>query len=57
MQVSRSAYYSWRSNEREPEQPDIALKVKLKALFDGSKSTYGSRRLAKELTAAGFPVG
>lgn len=57
MQVSRSAYYSWRCNDSELEDPDSALKAKLKALFDASKSTYGSRRLAKELTDAGFPVG
>lgn len=57
MQVSRSAYYSWRSNERPLKEPDVALKAKLKALFEASKSTYGSRRLSRSLTEAGFPVG
>ncbi|MCW8451819.1 IS3 family transposase [Legionella quinlivanii] len=36
---------------------DSIDQAKLKALFMGSKNTYGSRRLAKELTAQGFPVG
>lgn len=57
MEVSRSAYYSWRSNDSHPEDPDKALKAKLKALFEASKSTYGSRRLVRDLTDAGFPVG
>lgn len=57
MQVSRSAYYSWRSTENQPKAPDIALKAKLKALFEESKSTYGTRRLSRDLTEAGFPVG
>lgn len=57
MQVSRSAYYSWRSNGSPPEHQDTALEAKLQTLFENSKKTYGSRRLAKELTGAGFPVG
>jgi len=57
MQVSRSAYYSWRSSGDQPAQQVSALEAKLKSLFEESKKTYGSRRLAKELTSVGFPVG
>nr|WP_253255884.1 IS3 family transposase [Legionella quinlivanii] len=57
MQVSRSAYYRWYSKGHHPKPQDTMLEAKLKALFGDSKNTYGSRRLAKELTAQGFPVG
>lgn len=57
MQVSRSAYYSWSSSSSEVKREDLEFKAKLKALFEASKNTYGSRRLAKELTKSGFSVG
>ncbi|RAP35723.1 hypothetical protein B1207_11590 [Legionella quinlivanii] len=57
MQVSRSAYYRWSSKGHHPKPQDAMLEARLKALFEDSKNTYGSRRLAKELTAQGFPVG
>ena len=57
MQVSRSAYYNWRSTANECSQPDITLKTKLKHLFEASRCTYGSRRLVKELAKSGYFEG
>lgn len=57
MQVSRSAYYSWCTADSRPTQHDLTLETKLKNIFEASKKTYGTRRLVKELTDAGFTVG
>lgn len=57
MQVSRSAYYRWRSVDSPAATLDLVLELRLKSFFEESKKTYGTRRLAKELVNAGFTVG
>ena len=58
MCVSRSGYYSWRNRslsvrDREREQ----LIPKVKAIHKKSRSTYGKRRIAKELQSEGISCG
>jgi transposase InsO family protein len=57
MVVSRSAYYDWLANQENIEQEEYALDTALKELFKASKNTYGSRRLAKELSKSIGPIG
>jgi transposase InsO family protein len=57
MQVSRSSYYEWRSCDKWPDTEEIMLKNKIQILFEGSRKTYGSRRLVKALKAEGYNLG
>ena len=57
MQVSRSAYYHWRTTEHAPNEGEMMLKTKIQSLFDKSRKTYGSRRLVIALNEQGYQVG
>jgi transposase InsO family protein len=60
MRVSRSGYYSWvhrRNNGSNPGSKNVALKVRIKAIFNESKGSYGSRRVLKKLQAEGYRLG
>jgi putative transposase len=55
--VSLSGYYAWR--RRSPSQraqADAALSVRIQAIHQRSRGTYGSPRIRAELAAAGEPV-
>ena len=57
MLVSRSAYYHWLTRDNRPKKEDIALKAKVKMIFEKSRNTYGCRRLVKVLNNDGYKVG
>jgi len=60
MQVSRSGFYDYlcgivsRPENRLPEQ---ALRERVKAIFNLSHGSYGSRRILRQLRLDGYPVG
>lgn len=58
MEVERSGYYRYL---KDLAQPKVMVKVKLlaevKALDNLSRSSYGSRQMAKNLQAKGYKVG
>ena len=48
--VSRSHYYSWRKNKKlTSHRTKSEVKEKIKELFEGSKGTYGSPRIYRDL--------
>jgi transposase InsO family protein len=50
LEVSRAAYYEWHQQEPSPRaQEDQELTAKVKAIFDGSRQTYGAPRVHREL--------
>ncbi len=54
LKVSRSSYYAWaggKSSKREAS--NIALVKEIRVVYNHSKSTYGSPRIAKELNSKG----
>jgi len=58
MEVSRSGFYRYMKTFNKPDlnaDPDLLADVK--AVFEASGETYGSRRMAKALRALGHPVG
>jgi transposase InsO family protein len=56
--VSASGYYSWLSREvSETRKRQDMLTVLIRAIFEGSKQTYGYRRIAAALARRGRPVG
>lgn len=58
MQVSRSAYYSWRKCPTTLISADeLQLYRRTKALFKASRESQGSRELSKKLKEEGFKVG
>lgn len=59
LQVSRSGFYDYigRHQVHVPESEQAELETKVKEIFQGSKQTYGSRRMVKELKKAGYDVG
>ncbi len=60
MGVSRSSYYDWRNHgetSKGASEGEEVLKERLKALFKGSRSTYGSRRLVQAMGEAQMPIG
>lgn len=58
LEVSRSGYYDWL-NRPEPDRAieTAALLVRIRAVHDFSKQTYGSPRLTEMLHAEGFSCG
>ena len=56
MNVSRSGYYASRQRARTPKQI-CATRVRLKALFESSEKTYGSRRLKNALNELDIKIG
>ncbi len=58
MQISRSAYYNWRScGPIVPNEEEALVKDKIRALFKRSRNTYGSRRIVKAMKEAGIEIG
>lgn len=55
MQVSRSGYYRFSKHGYQLEATQLIVEVK--ALAKLSRNSYGSRQIAKNLTAKGYPVG
>lgn len=60
MEVTRSGYYAWRKQEQEPglrQKENAELLQRIKGFFEGSKQTYGSPRILRDLKADGFRCG
>lgn len=57
MQVSRSCYYEWQNSKNLPNSAELKLKDAIQVIFDKSRKTYGSRRMVKALSIAGYKVG
>ena len=58
LSVSRSGYYAWRGRgESARARADRALLKQIRAVYEESDGTYGSRRVRKELEASGFAQG
>ena len=60
MNVSRSGFYDYfHSHEDGPDKrpTDIVLKARIKDIFKLSRSSYGSRRIVKQLRSEGHLVG
>lgn len=56
-QVSRSCYYAWcQANSSVKAQEKNELLAHIKAIFEQSKSNYGSRRIRKKLLSMGFII-
>jgi putative transposase len=57
LQVSRSGFYDWAQREAPAHAlEDERLKVRIAAVFEGSKRLYGSPKVHGELRAEGFAV-
>jgi putative transposase len=55
LEVSRSGYYDWVGRPQSPQaQRRAALAVEVKAAFQGSRQTYGSPRITRELAEGGL---
>lgn len=59
MQVSSSAYYAWAKQPEATGQAKEAqaFERRVAQVFEDSKQTYGSRRIADELKKSGIPAG
>ncbi len=58
MQVSRSAYYSWRAKrERATSGEEAAHAARVKDCFEEHRRRYGSRRSVAELKSRGRRIG
>lgn len=58
MRVSRSGYYSWRSRGKSARQEEYERLIPVvKEASRVSRSTYGARRIAKEIITHGSPCG
>src|SRR5690349_24743560 len=56
--VSKSGFYGWRSRpESATAQRQERLKLLIKRIFDDSDSTYGYRRIARQLARQGVVAG
>lgn len=57
LQVSRSAYYVWRTRvPSERERANEALLKRIQAVHEASRGTYGVKRILAELKAEGWTV-
>jgi len=55
LEVSRSGYYDWVDRPvSAQEKRRAALAVQVKVAFEASRQTYGSPRIARELSEGGF---
>src|SRR5262249_55525155 len=55
--VTRSGYYAWRGRaESDRRREDRRLLGEIQGIFEGSRGTYGSPRVQRELSARGFQV-
>jgi transposase InsO family protein len=60
MEVSRSGFYDYLHRLNTDNADDVyqnALKARIKAIFNESKSSYGSRRVLKKLQSEGYQLG
>jgi transposase InsO family protein len=59
MQVSKSAYYAWAKRPEAAAQSKEAgpFEQRVVQIFEDSKKTYGSRRIADELQKSGVAAG
>jgi transposase InsO family protein len=59
MRVSRSGFYDYLDRFKNPkDRPDeAALQKRIKEIFDESRASYGSRRVAKQLKDEGRQIG
>jgi len=60
MRVSRSGFYDYlqRFNSGDDHRPDeTTIKVRIKEIFNQSRSSYGSRRIVKDLQSEGHQIG
>jgi putative transposase len=56
--VSTSGYYAWRTRPRsERARADAELSLRLQAIHERSRATYGTPRIHAELAAQGVRVG
>lgn len=56
MRVSSSAWYAWRKRPIAPLSEDVAVSVRLRALFAASRQGAGSRTLVKKLGEEGVNI-
>lgn len=60
MNVSRSGFYDYLTdynNDPGKRAPHMEIKARIKAIFKQSRSSYGSRRIVKQLGAEGYQIG
>ena len=58
LKVSKSAYYGWkRRGGKVIGAEEFALCVRMKALFEQSRQSLGSRGMVKQLRKEGFDIG
>lgn len=58
MKVGKSAFYSWRQRPKPViSAEDLHVNSRMKALFDQSRGSLGSRELAKKLNEEGITIG
>jgi transposase InsO family protein len=59
MRVSRSGFYDYmeRFKTKKDRPEEIALRKRIKEIFKKSRSSYGSRRIVKQLKKEGYHIG
>lgn len=58
LRVKKSAYYDWRKSTAKLISPEeCRLRQRMKALFEASKQSLGSRSLKQQLQREGFNIG
>jgi transposase InsO family protein len=59
MRVSRSGFYDYMDRFKNPKDrsDETALQRRIKEIFDQSRGSYGSRRVAKQLKDEGHQIG
>jgi transposase InsO family protein len=58
LQVARSGYYAWEKRKDSPKKKmEQELVERIKAVYYGSRSTYGSPRVTAQLRREGFLCG
>jgi putative transposase len=58
LSVSKSGYFAWRDGRERPRRrQDRALTVRIQAIHEESRQTYGSPRIHHALTVQGIAVG
>ena len=57
--VSRSGFYDYQARQAHPkiDAEEVALLSRVKAIAVATRSSYGTRRMAKALQEEGFAVG
>jgi len=59
LEVSRSGFYDYQARQATPKinAEEVVLLARVKEIALATRSSYGSRRMAKALQADGFAVG